>query len=287
MAPCGLEGTQGFTPSQRCKIRALNAHDSFGVVDIYPIIQIAGFRLACIPRIYFDFLFILNLDFFNKVLLLLASKRVSRSVHGGQAAPRSWVEEERTNPCRCQPWALDIGHYAALKTLKDLSAKTLVLFISQILPWLFWGLQPVVENLFFSEQQCPEQPNASQLLEGWRAPTCCGSAVPSSEPCQHWTWMEGGLETSPRGVPELCWEDRADGARAPCWQEGKDEAGELPALRWVHAWCFLASDSEGLGVQGREINEQRIGKELEEQQNIFKALQHQPTSDESAGHNPV
>lgn len=34
MAPCGLEGTQGFTPSQRCKIRALNAHDSFGVVDI-------------------------------------------------------------------------------------------------------------------------------------------------------------------------------------------------------------------------------------------------------------
>lgn len=166
MAPCGLEGTQGFTPSQRCKIRALNAHDSFGVVDIYPIIQIAGFRLACIPRIYFDFLFILNLDFFNEVLLLLASKRVSRSVHGGQATPRSWVEEERTNPCRCQPWALDIGHYAALKTLKDLSAKTLILFISQILPWLFWGLQPVLENLFFSEQQCPEQPNASQLLEG-------------------------------------------------------------------------------------------------------------------------
>lgn len=43
--------------------------------------------------------------------------------------------------------------------------------------------------------------------------------------------MEGGLETCPRGVPELCWEDRADGARAPCWQEGKGEAGELPALR--------------------------------------------------------
>lgn len=44
-------------------------------------------------------------------------------------------------------WTL--GIMLALKALKDLSAKTLVLFISQILPWPFWGLQPVLENLFF------------------------------------------------------------------------------------------------------------------------------------------
>lgn len=77
------------------------------------------------------------------------------------------MEEERTNPCRCQPWALDIGHYAALKTLKDLSAKTLVLFISQILPWPFWGLQPVLENLvfFFASSSVLSSPT---LPSSWR-----------------------------------------------------------------------------------------------------------------------
>lgn len=34
MATCDLEGTQGFTPSRKCKTRALNTHVSFGVVDI-------------------------------------------------------------------------------------------------------------------------------------------------------------------------------------------------------------------------------------------------------------
>lgn len=75
MATCDLEGTQGFTPSLKSKIRALSAHDSFGLVDIVCFInQISGFKLVYIPRTYFDFLFILNLYSFSRVLFLLTSK---------------------------------------------------------------------------------------------------------------------------------------------------------------------------------------------------------------------
>lgn len=75
MATCDLEGTQGFTPSQKCKTRALNTHVSFGIVDIiWLIIQRSRFRLASTPRINLGFLFILNMAVLHYMLFLLTSK---------------------------------------------------------------------------------------------------------------------------------------------------------------------------------------------------------------------
>lgn len=110
------------------------------------------------------------------------------------------MEEERTDPCRCQPWALDVGHYAELKTLKDLSAKSHVLSFSfhRSSPGSFGACSLCCRSWFcafagvaVSEQQCPEQPDTFQLPEG-EGPqlTAAAPSLPLSRVSAELGWEE-------------------------------------------------------------------------------------------------
>lgn len=231
MATCDLEGTQGFTPSLKSKIRPLNAHDSFGLVDIVCfIIQISGFKLAYIPRIYFDFLFILNLYSFSRVLFLLTSKSVSRVISWWADSPKELSgEEDRL----LQVAALGIGrlHYAALINSKNLSAQTHIFSLLFPMPpsgptaWAAEAEVEVFAGVFLSD------PMLLSSRNGDRHTACYSRVIPSSELCQHWARIggAGSFTNCFLGAPEQGWNDTAG------WSWGSMlAAGE----RWGCQFCL-------------------------------------------------
>lgn len=216
MATCDLEGTRGFTPSQRCKTRALNTHDSFGVVDIiWFIIQISRFRLASIPRI----------NLVSSLFWIWPSSIKCYSFW----PPNEWVGPFMVDkqPRGAKWWRGQIfaggspGHRMAtlccIENFKGSFSQNshLVPFISQILPWLLLDLQSGLQKPIY-QHRCACLLERLLLSNGFLSDTihphswtsdghstCCSWALPSTELYQRWTQVRsaGGLtKPSPVGI---------------------------------------------------------------------------------------
>lgn len=197
---------------------------------------------------------------------------------------REWVHSWWTNSSEepsggekdksLQVAAQGIGqeHYAALKTSKGLSAKTQILSFSfhRSSPGSFW-----VSSLGCRSRCTHVDVFAGVVVEQWLPQRHDTSLLAAAVLCQHPAQVRGA-----GGLTNPSWERRAR------WEDG---TGWLPALRRAHWWRWLSLDLEGLEVQGRKMKtpKNKWERAREREQNIFKVLQHQPMSDESAGRNPV
>lgn len=192
-------------------------------------------------------------------------------------------------------------HYATLKTSKGLSAKIQILSLSFHRSSLgsFWAYNPgfrswgtsidVFAGEIVIEQWFPGWQNTSPFLEECWAHRLLQPGLSFTELRQHWTQVRGaGGLTNPS--PETAgarqqWLGRSWGSTLVGGGAVRQDSCQLCSEFTCGARCL---GFRGLGSsREKKTQQQRSEKGLEKEQNIFKALQHQPKRDESAGHNPV
>lgn len=191
------------------------------------------------------------------------------------AGPVQWTTAQRSQVvkrrdlCRWQP-------RAALKTLKDVSAKTQILSLSFHTSspgpsWPYslgcrswWTRGDVVAGEIVSKPCFPEWHNPPHSWESDGHTVCCSWALPSPE--------LGQPQAQVRGAGALA--DPSWPGQSLCRPGVRGRAAQLPALLRFPSCCSLSSDSEGLGVQGRRKKKKQTKKweTLKKESKIFLEL---------------